>query len=181
MSRTESINHITFNQWKHYLPYYKQCVSGLSGIELQAGIKKIGTNQMDMYEGMLSIGQIEDEIMTILHSKALSTIQAYRAWIRQGGGFRTVELSDSSVWILREGESDAAYIHIHPGRYSPATFRVKASPLKAAIYIRHLGLSPDSIDTELINHIRVRWLGLSPVKYYEPDSATALFLQKLYR
>jgi hypothetical protein len=98
---------------------------------------------------------------------------------KRGGGFRSITLSDTSEWILREGADPEAYVHIHPGRYSPHTFRVKATSLKIAVCAIYLDGKPNSLDTAFINNIRTGILNLSPVKEYVSTSSTARMIRKL--
>jgi hypothetical protein len=73
------------------------------------------------------------------------------------------------VWVLRLGEQAERYIHIHPGRYSPHTVRVKASALKttiaASVWMKILNQA--KLTVELLNYVRKEILGTSPVKSLE--------------
>ncbi|SEW53576.1 hypothetical protein [Chitinophaga arvensicola] len=93
----------------------------------------LGGSQMDMYAGQLDVAAIFDEIRTQLKTAGVGTRAAYEAYLLQGGGYATMALSDTSVWVLRLAADKPDYIHLHPGRYSPHTFRVKASALKTAL------------------------------------------------
>jgi hypothetical protein len=93
----------------------------------------LGGSQMDMYAGPLAMEAIFDEIRAQLKLAGVVTRAAYEAFLAKSDGYATMVLSDTSVWILRLAEDKTNYIHVHPGRYSPHTFRVKASALKTAL------------------------------------------------
>jgi len=77
------------------------------------------------------------------------------------------------------------FVHIHPGRYSPNTFRVKANTLKTAIVAEFLALCQDQspYDIQVVNQARIR-LQLSPVddkisSIYQTIEKLNNFLRKL--
>lgn len=86
-----------------------------------------------MYAGPLDMAAIFDEIRIQLKVAGADTRASYEAYLVQGGGYATIVLSDTSVWILRFAANKPEYVHLHPGRYSPHTFRVKAAALKTAL------------------------------------------------
>ena len=77
--------------------------------------------------------------------------------------------ADGSRWVLRGGQDPDRpdrFAHLHPGRWSPATRRVRASVLKTALMVLayqriHGG---DSHDVSLINKVRADFLDLSPIR-----------------
>jgi hypothetical protein len=89
-----------------------------------------------------------------------------------------MRISDKSIWTLRLGNEKKRYIHIHPGRYSPLTIRVKAVTLKTTIAVRVL---VEEIDSELpnlksINEVRTSFLKLPPLKSLSLSSGIGKFL-----
>jgi hypothetical protein len=68
--------------------------------------------------------------------------------------------------VLRLGEQPERYVHIHPGRYSPHTIRVKAGALKTAIALSvWMKLyNHGELTVELLNYVRKDVLTASPVK-----------------
>jgi hypothetical protein len=125
----------------------------------------LGGSQMDMYAGPLDIAAIFDEIRKQLTAAGVDTRAAYEAYLLQGDGYATLVLSDTSVWVLRLAADKPDYMHLHPGRYSPHTFRVKASALKTALAywaaLRHGGLKGDLLED--LNELRAG-LRLSPLR-----------------
>ncbi|WP_209865853.1 hypothetical protein [Chitinophaga sp. OAE865] len=125
----------------------------------------LGGSQMDMYTGSLTPEAIFNEIRGQLRLAGVNTRADYEALLAKNGGYIEVVLSDASVWILRLAEDKAHYIHLHPGRYSPHTFRVKASALKTALAYQaaaqHHLLTKDLLAD--LNRVR-KELRLSPLR-----------------
>ena len=91
--------------------------------------------------------------------------EQYQAWtLRNGKDYQLIKLKDRSSWKLRISENRER--HIHPGRYSPHTTRVKATTLKTAILIisfEQIG-ELKIVDTESVNQIRKKYLNEPPIK-----------------
>jgi hypothetical protein len=67
--------------------------------------------------------------------------------------------------VLRQGDEAGRYVHLHPGRWAPATRRVRANVLKTAVLALadaalHGG---DPRDRTRINRVRRDYLGLAPL------------------
>jgi hypothetical protein len=78
-------------------------------------------------------------------------------------------LSDSSAWVVKRSVNDENYIHLHPGKRSELTCRVRASTLKTVIAcyaVEELPEKPHQLSA--VNQIRCNWLNLSPVKVLQP-------------
>ena len=93
--------------------------------------------------------------------------------MEKGKEYKLTEISDSSVWALRLGKQEERYVHIHPGRYSPVTVRVKALTLKTAIAVLIMNYEKNFqlMDTQQINEVRKKILNLPPVKKFSSNSA----------
>ena len=170
---------LTFNCWKHHAGFIKKQIEiyrgeKISVEELQKTLLVIGESQMDLYVGELSPQKICDEIVSKLKSTCVLTFETYKKWLfEKGNEYKLVEISDNSVWALRLGKQEERYIHIHPGRYSPFTIRVKALTLKTAIamlIINHEKKSP-LMDTLQLNEVRKKILNSPPVKKVSSNSA----------
>jgi len=111
----------------------QQTLSQSTPAEIHVRLLALGGSQMDMYAGPLGMAAIFDEIRMQLKAAGADTRATYEAYLAQGGGYASMVLSDRSVWILRLAADKPDYIHLHPGRYSPHTFRVKAAALKTAL------------------------------------------------
>lgn len=162
---------IKLNCWKHHALFIKKELrkfkseSQIKG--LQSSLLKIGESQMDLYYGMLSPEEIAKQTIEYLTSNSLNNKNEYSDWLyRVGNEYQTIELKDKSVWTLRSGDEEKRFVHIHPGRYSPQTVRVKALTLKSTIcvlaYLRTQ--SPPSVDISLINEVRKKYLNAPPLK-----------------
>ena len=94
--------------------------------------------------------------------------EKYGKWIiASGKDYREFTISDGSVWVLRQGTEKEKYVHIHPGRYSPVTIRVKSGPLKTVMMVlafQSVTGKKATNDLETINSIREEFLRESPVK-----------------
>lgn len=150
---------ILFNALKHHRGYIHQQIETATSATLPDLLKKLGSSQMDIYYGYLSTEGLFEEVLT--HIPAADEA-AYLGWLN--GSFKEITLSDTSRWILLEGNVPGQYIHLHPARYSPESMRVKAPILKTAIacMVCHPGLVHP--DLSMVNHIRRTILDLSPVK-----------------
>ncbi len=142
-----------------------------AGKKLREELLTIGKSQMDLYTGRLSPGRIAEEIKGYLKTKDLLKKEKYLSRISEASSsFIETRLSDSSVWVLLPGKIPGRHVHIHPGRHSPLTMRVRSETLKTAIavlcYCNSYG--KDHSDPDVINEARTKLLELSPVKEVNP-------------
>jgi hypothetical protein len=162
--------HIMFNSWKHHktfiLEQVSECVSKKDGRQfLTKALSVIGNSVTDFYMGSMSPGEIFSEIVAFLKSEDLYSPEKYNHWLKENGGYRVIVLSDTSCWTLRLGDDATQYVHIHPGRYSPKTIRIKALTLKTIIAAIYWGRIKNSKPTkEDINQARLELLQESPLK-----------------
>lgn len=174
---------INLNCWKHHSGFIKVQIESVREIneleELKVYLLKIGESQMDLYFGGYSPLQISEQILDYLHQNKIFLFEKYRNWLyKDGKDYQLVELKDKSVWTLRLGENPERYVHIHPGRYSLHTVRVKATTLKTAILIlnfQRMG-EPMTIETETINQIRKKYLNEPPLKSFSRASGLGRLL-----
>jgi hypothetical protein len=127
----------------------------------------IGESQMDLYTGELTPGMIALQIIKLLQENGNYKKDQYLNYIGvQSTDYQTLQISDTSVWVLRLGEQEERYIHMHPGRYSPQTIRVKANTLKTAIALSIWIKVYDhrELTLALLNLVRKEILAASPVK-----------------
>ena len=162
---------INFNCWKHHAGYIKEQIKNISIKSdiflLKKHLLKIGESQMDLYFGKLTPTEISRQIIS--HQKKAKILEPdkYINWLKEErGDYKLVQLSDSSIWTLRLGEDRERYVHIHPGRYSPQTIRVKATTLKTAILILYFEQVADVeiVNANAINQIRKEYLNEPPIK-----------------
>lgn len=157
-----------FNPLKHHLAFIRDFT--VDAIEEKAApheigklIRHIGSSVMDIYTGKLTTGQIILETGHLLNSMNLTEPEKLSEWTGTGiSDFRTIELSDKSLWTIKYHKSGGRYIHIFPARNGPYTIRVKANTLKSAIlYIILAG--NDYITENVLNEAR-SVARLSPIR-----------------
>lgn len=176
---------LTFNCWKHHADFIKKQIEfyrreKISVKELQKMLLVIGESQMDLYLGELSPQKICDEIINQLILNDALAFEEYKKWLfEKGKDYKLTEISDSSVWTLRLGNEEERYVHLHPGRYSPFTLRVKALTLKTAIAVLIVNFERNFplIDTLQINEIRKKILNSPPVKNVSANSAVVRIMK----
>ncbi len=160
-----------FNCWKHQLNFLKE-LHTIPIEKIKENILKIGESQMDLYTGDLTTNDICEEIKGHLKKLIKINLLNYLQWLQaEGKSFKLLQISDGSQWTLRFGEDPVNYIHIHPGRHSPHTVRVKSYALKTALIIASLNIIEEQINTGLINTIRKEYLNLAPLKSVKEDAA----------
>ena len=179
---------INLNCWKHHAGFIIKQIKSLSEIkeleELKAYLLKIGESQMDLYYGDYSPVKISEQILDWLHRNKIYSSDHYKEWLfKDGKDYQLVELKDKSVWALRLGDDIARYVHIHPGRYSPHTVRVKATTLKTAIFLlcfEQLG-EIKSFETETVNDIRKKYLDEPPLKSFSAASGLGRLIDLFHK
>jgi hypothetical protein len=158
---------ILFNGLKHHRHTVRNFVQDYdldNFPQIATALLPVGHSLMDLYVGELSEIEIYREITENLFSENIVSEAAYRQFLHPHH-YRTLTLNDTSQWVLRLGEKNGRYVHIHPGRHSPHTLRVKATTLKTAIAVLvWQRQSAQPLDTPLLNRLRTETLGLSPVR-----------------
>ena len=165
---------VLFNCWKHHKEFIQDQINkividgdkALQKLPLQ--LVKIGDSLLDLYTGVLNPRDISKLIQNKLKKRNVFNQQSYEEWIvNSGNDYQIIYLTDSSFWTLRLGKEKGRYIHIHPGRYSPHTLRVRSLTLKTAIIViawtKIYKISP--LDITIINHVRTKLLNASPIKF----------------
>jgi hypothetical protein len=165
----ESPPPVLLNTWKHHAAVLRHRIqeTATSGdlSSLAANLVVIGTELMDLYLGQLSPAVIGQEILDLLTADGTLAPDAYRASLQASGGYRLLDLSDTSRWVLRMGDEAGRYVHAHPGRYSPNTRRVRANVLKSAVMVlAHVGIpGGDPMSVPLVNDVRRQHLKLARI------------------
>jgi hypothetical protein len=163
---------VLFNAWKHHAGALRRRIAeganaGPEGLApLAPQLLVIGTELMDLYTGDLSPAEIGAGVVACLRQEGRLDAEVYRPWLEEDGGYRVLTLpADGSAWVLRFGEEGGRYVHVHPGRWTPHTRRVRANVLKTAVMaLAHAAaFGADPLDVALINRVRREHLGLAPV------------------
>jgi hypothetical protein len=179
---------VLFNPWKHHAGALRQRIAdvGRGGAPalaaLPAKLLVIGTELMDLYTGNLSPARIGSGVLTQLEAGGHLPWEVYRPWVGANGGYRLLTLAeDGSVWVLRAGEPGGRYVHVHPGRWAPATRRVRANVLKTAVLVlAHAAVhGGDPLDVGLVNRVRTEHLGLAPIKGLTGDRGLRAVIELL--
>lgn len=171
ISECEIPEPVKLNCWKHHCEFIREQINLNEKHTAVENLKKIllqiGESQTDLYLGKITPVQISDQIIKALLKIKISNSSDYNRWLlNEGSDYKTITLSDNSVWVLRNSSDPKRYVHIHPGRYSPLTCRIKAKSLKSALAsIILLGKERSlSLITDEINSIRKQVLNLPPLK-----------------
>ncbi|MEJ2505980.1 MAG: hypothetical protein P8Y81_06935 [Ignavibacteriaceae bacterium] len=163
---------VNLNCWKHHAGFIKEQIHLIAHKKIsEPGLKKIlltiGESQMDIYLGKLTSTQIAKGITETLKKNFKFKLNNYSKWLsEEKKDYKLLTISDKSVWTLRLGKDQERYIHIHPGRCSPLTIRVKSSTLKTYILSEVFSIDKETKQDELmyINKLRVGFLNLPPLK-----------------
>jgi hypothetical protein len=164
---------ILFNAWKHHAGALRQRIAdvraaGMDALDtLPAKLLVMGTELMDVYTGVLSPAEIGAATVAALRAEHRLDWANYGPWLEDGGGYRVLTLpADASCWVLRLGEEGGRYVHVHPGRRTPHTRRVRANVLRTAVLVlAHVAVhGGDPLDVALLNCVRQQFLGLAPIK-----------------
>ncbi len=163
---------VLFNTFKHHAGALRARIAaaaaqGPAGL-VEAGqyLVVLGTRLMDLYTGPLTPRDLSARILAQLEETGHLERPAFAAWLAAQQGYALVTFAeDESRWVLRLGNETERYVHVHPGRWSPATVRVRANVLKTAfLAILHARIhGGEPIERERINEVRRAFLGLSPV------------------
>ncbi|MBE0570316.1 MAG: hypothetical protein IH618_02135 [Ignavibacteriaceae bacterium] len=177
---------INLNCWKHHAVFIREQIESVRENkdldQLKVYLLKIGESQMDLYFGSHSPVNISEQTLDYLHQKEILSFSRYQVWLsKDGKDYQLVELKDKSVWTLRLGDDVERYVHIHPGRYSPNTVRVKATTLKTAVFLLCLERFGEikSFETETVNQIRIKFLNEPPLKSLSSASGLRRLLDLL--
>ena len=160
---------ITFNAHKHHFRFLLQRIKIWKTFEWQLveqELTSIGENLIDLYTGDLTIENICTECIQFFTNLNINDKTSFTDWLYPLA-YRKIELNDSSLWVIKEGNDPDRFIHIHPAKQSPHTIRVRAATLKTVIALMVCtGNISDGMTKNLqtVNQIRKTNLHLSPVK-----------------
>ena len=159
------------NCWKHHAGFIAKQIKKIKNEDelknIPSFLLTIGESQMDLYLGKLTPFEITGFTKNFLKENEVFKYELYEQWLfSEGREYRLITLQDNSTWALKMGNQKENYIHVHPGRYSLHTIRVRALTLKTAICVMayisiHKNFSPD---LGLINNVRKEFLNAAPVK-----------------
>ena len=158
---------LLFNTLKHHLSIQLAITKEKDERAFYRALLKLGGSQMDVYIGKLQADEIAQECISKLNELQITTYDRYLSLLQLKQGYFSMQLSDKSIWVFRLGNEEERFVHIHPGRNSPHTTRMKASTLKTVLSLLYEGFS--EIDLGIVNQIRTEKLDLSPIKKFNFD------------
>jgi hypothetical protein len=172
---------VMFNTWKHHAGALRRRIAGAArraevGLaDLSAELAVVGAKLMDLYTGPHPPAEVARRILNDLDARGRLDAENYCDWVDGQGGYVMLTLDDGSQWVLRVAEDAERFVHSHPGRWVPHTKRVRANVLRTAVMVlAFVGVhGGDPLDRALVNRVRQKYLGLSPVGR-EPDGEQAL-------
>lgn len=160
---------VNFNPLKHHLGYIRSftvskntvCESEIK-LDIVPLLRHIGNSVADIYTGELDVADIVNDIEKLIKKENIATKQLFIKWINETGrGYRKIELSDSSQWVVKYLNDKDRYFHIFPGRNIEHTTRSRGNSLKTSILFNILFDKGDIILSDL-NNVR-KMLSLSPL------------------
>jgi hypothetical protein len=160
---------ITFNTHKHHFRFLLQQIGVWKTLEwknVEPELFLIGENLLDFYTGDLTVEEICNQCIHFFRLRNIRNRDSLLNWLNPYE-YRKIAISDSSEWVVKEGNDSEKYIHIHPAKFSPHTIRVRATTLKTviALMINTAEISAQMNENLLtVNQIRTMYLQLSPVK-----------------
>lgn len=177
---------VLFNAWKHHADWVRcQIVDAVSGgesslRELAEAVIVTGTQLMDFYTGMLDPWAIGQQVVDQLKALGKLDLDPFAAWVAETNGYRLVDLSDGSRWVLRVGDGER-YVHLHTARYSSHSVRVPGISLKTAIVANALaGLRGRPVaDLVTVNDARGEYLRLPPIARLSANAGLGKVMQLL--
>jgi hypothetical protein len=161
---------VKLNALKHHASFLKfrmERWKKMGWSDVREELQELGNNQFDVYTGELPVEEILSQVNGFLLRHHIINRADLQRWLGKAG-YKTIVLSDQSRWVIREGESLPAPVHLHPGRNQEQIKRIRATHLKTAIALIYekieLTSFLDECATQRINSIRIAQLDLSPVK-----------------
>ncbi len=176
---------ITFNTHKHHFYFLLNRIEewkNYEWIEVETELLKIGDNLTDLYTGKKPVEDICNECLNYLKRCGVNTRSDLIKWLHPTT-YKSIDLSDSSEWIIRVGNDPERFIHIHPAKNSALTVRVRAGTLKTVLTLMSVVYtsSPPGINSlKLVNQVRTQYLHLSPIKSLDKNKGI-LKLWNLFR
>jgi len=166
---------ITFNPYKHHFHYLINETGKWKNMNwdiVKTAMLTIGNNLIDFYLGDLNIDQICKETIDYFSCRNMANRDKFITWLN-ASHYKKIMLSDQSEWLVKEGINPERYIHIHPAKHSAHTIRVRATTLKTVIALKTHSVkihSDPKTNLNEVNNIRMKMLGLSPIKSLKPGT-----------
>jgi hypothetical protein len=172
MPELEVCHPVKLNTWKHHAGALRARIAAIAArgpaglVEMGTRLAVLGARLMDLYTGALSPCDLSNWVVEELRRIDRLDLERYRAWLMEAEDYVVfTHPADGSRWVLRLGDERGRYVHLHPGRWSPHSARVRANVLKTAFLVQiHVRLfGGDPMDRAVINEVRREYLQLSPL------------------
>lgn len=170
-TQLEVLPPVLFNTFKHHAGALRARIAKWAArgeealSEANNRLALLGTRLMDLYAGTMTPREVSAWALDELRKAGRDGLPAYRDWLAGSDQYATITHPEGTAWVLRLGDEEARYVHLHPGRHSPNTTRVRATVLKTA-FVAHLWArvrGGDPMDRRLLNAVRGELLGLAPL------------------
>ena len=172
---------IRFNPLKHHRNFMLNRLANLSPEEISSLLEPVCNNYNDVYTGGLSPTAIGEGIIRILTDEKVLRKTDFARWLQSNNGYRKLSLEDGSEWIVRLGNEDERYIHLHPSRDGKHTVRFKGSSLKTVFLMKTMQKdSAETITLEKVNQARLL-VGLSPIKKLDRNKGILACYEKFFQ
>lgn len=169
---------IRFNPLKHHRNFMLKRLAGLSAEEISGLLEPVCNNYNDVYTGALSPTDIAKRIIGILTADNVLGRENFTRWLNGNEAYRKLLLDDGSEWIVRLGNEDERYIHLHPSRSGRHSIRFKGSSLKTVFLIKALQQDSNApLSLEIVNRARML-IGLSPIKKLDRNKGILACFEK---
>lgn len=162
---------VLYNCMKHHLGFIRDYISAnkekYKYLDLKNDLLLIGTNRIDLYTGKLLPSVISEMVIEKLYEKKIFCQQDYEDYLTAfKGNYTNLKIDDGSSWILKKGIFAERFVHIHPAKKSKNTIATKSNSLKTAIWFHLINTKTpnEKLCLTKLNDIRVKYLGLSPLK-----------------
>lgn len=165
---------ITFNPYKHHLKFLKEKMNDWKKMNWESVDREIlciGSNLIDFYFGSLRVEEICGECFEYFRNEKITEKDDLLNWLKPVK-HKKIQLSDKSLWLIKEGIDPERFIHIHPAKYSHFSIRVRATTLKTVIALKVQSFSIGNEmkeNLQLVNQVRTKFLKLSPIKSLQPE------------
>jgi len=179
---------VLLNVWKHHGRAVRSRIDAVADRGAYAlpvlaeQLVVVGNRLMDFYVGPLWPGEIARAVTAKLDAMGVLEPSAFQPWVESAGGYQMLELdADGSMWALRHGHAGERYVHVHPARWAPLTYRVRANVVKTAIMaMAHAGVhGGDPSDVVVVNDARRLYLGLSAVEAIDVTEGIGLLIDAM--
>ncbi|MFB6318815.1 hypothetical protein [Saccharicrinis sp. FJH54] len=169
-----------YNPLKHHRINILEFIKTASNETMKIWAELVQSNYIDIYTGILNPELICEEIMSLISEKGILTKKQFLHWVQTPHPYKIMTLSDRSEWILRKGDDQERYIHIHPSRTGMYTLRFKGTTLLTAYKLHQKYKSAAFIPTLYqVNEAR-KEMNFSPVKRISPDKGILKCWQILF-